>query len=243
MSNDVEGAFDVRVLRARRVSPTVRELVLLRADGAAMDFAAGQCVSLSFRAPEGELRRWFSIASPPDGSSRFTVAIRTSATSALSAVLDALPDGSVLRALGPRGALRRDPLAGLPALFVGTGTGIAPLLSMITDAAGNGESSPLVLLLGVREADERLYADELRLLEAAVPNFAAHYTLSQPPDGWSGLSGYVQEHVPRFVRELDAHGPVHVYLCGSPAMVGAVRDLLRNQLNVPAEQVHEERYG
>lgn len=243
MSGEGDGTFAVRVVRKRMLSPTVRELVLMREDAESMAFASGQCVSLTFPSADGELRRWFSIASPPDGSSRFTVAIRIPEGSALAVALDALPDGSVLRALGPRGALTREPLTGSPSLFVGTGTGIAPLLSMIIDAAGHGELAPLVLLLGVRHESECLYADELRFLASAVSNFRVHYTLSQPSPEWAGLTGYVQEHVARLFRELDELGPAHAYLCGSPAMVASVRDLLRTGLNVPAERVHEERYG
>jgi ferredoxin-NADP reductase len=52
----------------------------------------------------------------------------------------------------------------------------------------------------------------------------------------------VQTHVEGLWRELEKHGEPHAYICGLERMVGAVRDLLRKQMNVPRQQVHSERY-
>jgi NAD(P)H-flavin reductase len=115
---------------------------------------------------------------------------------------------------------------------------------MVRDALARGDTSPLVLLSGVRHEEDRLYRDELEALAAAHPNFRVLYTLSRPQDDWRGLRGYVQTHVEGIFRELAASGaePPHVYICGLERMVGAVRDLLRKQMGVDRKQVHSERY-
>lgn len=238
--------FDVRLARARMLSPNVRELAFERASGPEpFAFQAGQWVSLILPLAEGEARRAYSIASAPDATPGFEVAITRVEGGPGSTFLHDLPVGAIIRAIGPQGFFTRPRGAGgPPSLFVGTGTGVTPLRSMIKDALSAGEQTPLRLLFGVRHEIDRLYHDELSALEAQHPNFRVIYTLSQPGADWAGLRGYVQAHAEPLWRELVATGAgaPHVYICGLERMVGAVRDLLRKQLGVDRKQVHSERY-
>jgi ferredoxin-NADP reductase len=236
--------FDVRLIRARMLAPGVRELRFERVDGAPFTFQAGQWVSLVLPLVEGEARRAYSIASAPDGSPGFDVAITRVEGGAGSTFLHALPLGATLRGIGPQGFFTRPRGALHPSLFVGTGTGVTPLRSMIKDALASGETSPMVLLFGVRHEEDRIYRDELDELAAKHPHFRVVYSLSRPAPDWQGLKGYVQTHTEALWRGLEATGPVppHIYICGLERMVGAVRDLLRKQLGADRKQVHSERY-
>lgn len=231
--------FDVRLARARMLSVNVRELDFERVDGTPFDFVAGQWVSLVLPLSEGEARRAYSIASPPDGTPHLAIAVTKVAEGAGSSFLHALPEGAVVRVIGPQGFFTRPKRH--PALFIGTGTGITPLRSIILDALARGDDSPMTLVVGVRHEDDRLYRDELEALAAKHPNFRVAYSLSQPRDDWQGLRGYVQTHVERELRALGTE-TAHVYICGLERMVGAVRDVLRKQMGLPRQQVHSERY-
>lgn len=236
--------FEVRLSRARMLSPNVRELAWSRTDGLPFDFAAGQWVSLILPLEEGEARRAYSIASAPEGTPTFEVAITHVSGGPGSTYLHALPEGSLIRAIGPQGFFTRPKDATHPALFIGTGTGVTPLRSMIKNALAAGSNAPLRLLFGTRREEDRIYRDELEALAAKHPNFSAQYTLSQGRDDWSGLRGYVQTHVEAAWRELETKSaePPHAYICGLERMVGAVRELLRKQMGVDRKQVHSERY-
>jgi ferredoxin-NADP reductase len=236
--------FDVRLIRERTLSPQVRELGFERVDGAPFAFQAGQWVSLVLPLAEGEARRAYSIASHPDGSPGFEVAVTKVEGGPGSTYLHELPVGATVRAIGPQGFFTRPRAAGHPSLFVGTGTGVTPLRSMIKDALLAGETAPMTLLFGVRHEADQLYREELEALAAQHPNFRAYYSMSRPGPGWSGLTGYVQTHAESFWRELETRGPgaPHLYVCGLERMVGAVRDLLRKQMGVDRKQVHSERY-
>jgi ferredoxin-NADP reductase len=236
--------FDVRLARARMLSPLVRELGFERVDGERFDFQAGQWVSLVLPLAEGEARRAYSIASHPDGSSGFEVAVTRVEGGPGSTYLHELPVGATVRTIGPQGFFTRPRAAGHPSLFVGTGTGVTPLRSMLKDALLAGETTPMTLLFGVRNASDQLYREELEQLTKAHPNFRALYTMSRPDPGWTGLTGYVQTHAESLWRELETAGsaPPHIYICGLERMVGAVRDLLRKQMGVDRKQVHSERY-
>ncbi|MBX3190787.1 MAG: FAD-dependent oxidoreductase [Labilithrix sp.] len=237
--------FDVRLARARMLSPNVRELRFERVDRAPFEFQAGQWVSLVLPLAEGEARRAYSIASPPDGSPSFEVAITRVDGGPGSTHLHELELGRTLRAIGPQGFFTRPPASRGPALFVGTGTGVTPLRSMIRDALASGDASPMTLLFGVRREEDRLYLDELEALEKAHPHFRAIYTLSRGGPSWGGFTGYVQTHVESLWRALAVADPSqapHVYVCGLERMVGAVRDLLRKQMGLERKLVHSERY-
>ena len=205
--------FDVRLARSRMLSPMVRELAFERVDGQTFDFVAGQWVSFVLPLPDGEGRRAYSIASPPTGTGGLSIAVTKVEGGPGSTFLHELPEGAVIRAIGPQGFFTRPRDTRQPSLFVGTGTGVTPLRSMILDALATGDDSPMTLLFGVRFAEDRLYHEELDTLSLAHPNLRIVYTLSQPSADWTGRRGYVQTHVEELWRELESRGEgPHAYL-------------------------------
>lgn len=237
--------FDARLISTRYLSPNVRELVFERADGKPMEFLPGQWVNLLLSLPAGEVKRAYSIASPPDGTPRFELAITRVLGGPGSEHLHAIPEGTILRAVGPQGFFTRGPDELSPSLFVATGTGITPLRSMIIAALRARSRAPLRLLFGARHEEDILYHAELAALAAQNPSFRYVVTLSRPAPSWQGLKGYVQLHVPEIYADLKASAAPelpHVYICGLDRMVTVVRDLARNELGVGRKLVHQERY-
>jgi CDP-4-dehydro-6-deoxyglucose reductase len=231
--------FDLRLARSRLLAPNVRELSFARADGLPFEFEAGQWVSLVLPMPTGEGRRAYSIASAPDGTSELSIAVTKVEGGPGSTYLHDLAPGASLRAIGPQGFFTRT--RGLPSLFVGTGTGVTPLRSMILDALAKGDDARMTLVFGVRTPEDRIYADEFdALAQKHAGQFDVHYSLSRAAADWSGRRGYVQTHVEELYRTLPAGA--HVWVCGLERMVGTVRDLLRKQMGVERKQVHTERY-
>jgi len=235
--------FTVRLKGTKVIAPKVRELAFERENGEPLVFEAGQWLNLVLPLEPAPIKRAYSIASPPRGDGTFELAITQVDGGPGSTYLHSLAPGSTLQALGPSGFFTGPKRAPHGCLFVGTGTGITPLRSIILDELARGNTAPIILVCGVRKAEDRLYDDELRALAAAHPNFSFEYTLSQPTSEWTGRTGYVQTHVTEFWRKLESHGhPPHAYICGLQRMVGAVRDLLRKDLAAERQQVHSERY-
>ncbi len=234
-------SFSVRLVAARALAPSVRELTFEREDGP-LEFAPGQWVNL--RVPVGgrEEKRSYSIASPPEPGARFSLAVTRVDGGAVSQALHELAVGAQLTAEGPAGFFTRAADAGHPSLLVATGTGLSPLRSMLLAAVAAGAREPLWVVLGVRHEEDALYEDELRALAARSPNVRALITLSRPRRAAEHV-GYVQQHVPALLTELAQLGePPHVYICGLERMVKAVRDVARNQLGLPRQRVHSERF-
>jgi ferredoxin-NADP reductase len=236
--------FEARLVASRRLSPAVREMVFERCDEKPFHYEPGQWVNLVLPVDSGEIKRAYSIASPPvSGSRRFEIAVTLVRGGPGSEHLHALEEGASLRAIGPHGLFTRRPDEGSPSIFVGTGTGVTPLRSMILAALAQGAREPLWLLFGARHEDDVLYRDELNALAAAHPNLRYDITLSRPGPAWEGRRGYVQAHLPELVAGLHNEGAAaHVYVCGLDRMVSSVREHLRHELGFDRKRVHAERY-
>ncbi|MDI3289223.1 FAD-dependent oxidoreductase [Polyangium sp. 15x6] len=237
--------FEVRLASATMIAPMVRQLVFERVDGRPLDHDPGQWINLALPLPEGERRRAYSIASAPDGSSRFELAVTRVPCGTGSIFLHDLPEGSVLSAIGPHGLFTRTSEDPSPSLFIGTGTGVTPLRAMMQAAIAAGSKAPLWLLFGARFEEDILYRAEMEAFTRAHPHVRYTVTLSRPGESWTGKSGYVQTHVPTLLRELEAaSAPAlpHVYVCGLERMVKSVRELCRHELGVDRKHVHTERY-
>lgn len=225
------------------LASNVRELDFERTDGSPFVFTAGQWVSLVLPLPEGEGRRAYSIASAPGFSPGFSLAVTRVEGGPGSSYLHAMKEGDALRVIGPQGFFTRDAVH--PTLFVGTGTGVTPLRSMLLDALNRGDTSPMTLLFGVRFDADRIYREELEELARTKPNVRVEFCLSRPLASWAGRTGYVQAHVEELWKDLvgaDASTAPHAYVCGLERMVSAVRDLLRKRIGVDRRSVHGERY-
>jgi CDP-4-dehydro-6-deoxyglucose reductase, E3 len=246
--------FEARLTLARTLTPSVRELVFERLDGRPMEFVPGQWVSTALGAAEApaeppgteaEMRRSYSIASSPEGTPRFEIAVTRVQGGPGSTLLHAMELGTVLRFVGPQGFFTRpSPASELPALMIATGTGVTPMRSMLRAAAARGARSTVWLLLGVRQEADILYGEEFRALARDYPFFRFEPTLSRPFGPWEGRRGYVQTHIRGLWAELAARGEgaPHAYVCGLERMVGSVRELLRKEMGLPRQQVHSERY-
>jgi CDP-4-dehydro-6-deoxyglucose reductase len=236
--------FDIGITSATTIAPSVQAFVFERLDGRPLLFEPGQWLNLILPLPAGEIRRAYSIASAPDGTPRFELAVTEVQDGPGSGFLCGLGPGARLRAVGPQGFFTRGALDPHPSLLVATGTGVTPLRSMLNAALAAGSTTPMWLLLGVRHVEDILYREEFEGLARSHPGVRVDFTLSQGGDAWSGRTGYVQRHVPELFAELarTSQAEPHVYVCGLERMVTAVRQLARKEMGLPRERVHGERY-
>ncbi len=236
--------FVVKLISSQMISPSVKSLVFERIDGAPMEFRPGQWVNLLSAAgsPSGtvEDKRSYSIASAPDGSQRFEVIVTRVETGRFSPLLHAMSEGTELTCIGPEGLFTRAAHDPRPAVFVGTGTGLAPLRSMIVADLASGGRSKKELLFGVRTPEDVFFQSEF---EAWAPRgVTTTVTLSRPPASWGGARGYVQTHLSDAIDRAGARELVQVYICGLTRMVEEVKALARGPLALPRRHVHVERY-
>jgi NAD(P)H-flavin reductase len=129
-----------------------------------------------------------------------------------------------------RGAPGRD------VLFVATGTGIAPIRSMLLDLLDRNDGRTATLFWGVRSERDLYYQDELHALARTHTNFSFEMTLSRPTGAWRGETGRVTRLVDQRVSGV---GSLSAYVCGNARMIADVAAILNTKGLCP---IYREKY-
>jgi NAD(P)H-flavin reductase len=126
-----------------------------------------------------------------------------------------------------------------PLILIATGTGFAPLKSMLGYKAAVRDQRPVDLYWGVREPAELYLAPLIARWQARHDWLRFRPVLSRPPRDWDGLTGWVQDAV---VAEHPELGGYDVYACGSEAMTTGAQALLTEQAGLPEAQFHADAF-
>jgi CDP-4-dehydro-6-deoxyglucose reductase len=118
-------------------------------------------------------------------------------------------------------------------VFIATGAGIAPIMSMISDRVTTTDK--IQLLFGVRAEEDIFWTERLQAWEKVSANFSFILTLSQPSSMWSGKTGRVVDYITSFVQT----SLIEYYLCGSLDMVKDARVNLVGQ-GISTKNIHLE---
>jgi ferredoxin-NADP reductase len=194
---------------------------------------AGQHYVVRLTAPDGyTASRSYSVASAPDSTNQFELTVERLVGGEISVFLhDEVVIGDELEVRGPIGLWFV--WRGLtPAILVGGGSGIVPLMAMLRLARRTGHSDLVRLVVSVRTPGDLYYAEELPGPETAVV-----YSRT-PPAGFPRPAGRLTPaDLAPFIR-LDATA----YVCGSSGFADAASDILVG-LGLPVDQIRVERFG
>ena len=230
--------FQAEVWRIRSLTPEVREIQFQLREPPEIVFKPGQFVS--FQLLSGEtgrvVTRPYSIASAPFERQQITVVLNYVPGGPGSSYLFSLKEGDRVQFRGPAGSfyLRDDPTRDL--LFVATGTGIAPIRSMLLDLTARHDPRSARLYWGLRGEQDLYYQDELDRLSTEHANVQVIVTLSRPARSWAGRTGRVTRLVDEEIRSVDT---LAVYLCGNSAMITEVTAILSSKGLCP---IYREKY-
>ncbi len=228
--------YTARVSRATDLTHDVRLIQLDLLAPPAIEFEPGQFVSFSVDQPglPHRLTRPYSIVSPPARTDAIELLLNRVPGGPGSGFLFSLDVGDEVTFRGPAGTFVLRDYADRRLLFVATGTGIAPIRSML--AARLPSPTPVTLYWGLRSERDLYFQDELAALAARHPEFTPVITLSQPADPWDGTRGRVQRLIEEQVTNVD---DLAVYVCGGSAMIASVVALIRAIGVCP---IHREQY-
>lgn len=225
-----------RLVESVELAPNVRHFVFEVPGVEKFHFSPGQFVSFKSRLGEKEVVRAYSLVSSPNGSNRFELCLNRVDDGLLSPHLFDLPLGGEIEIQEPLGYFTlRHP--DRDALFIATGTGIAPFRSLLLSHLPES-GQRFTLLFGVRHEQGILYGKEFEELQERHSNFRFWPTVTRPSESWRGRTGRVQAHLEEAIgenRNLD------VYICGMKDMVDDVRVRLK-QMGFDRKQIIYEKY-
>jgi NAD(P)H-flavin reductase len=202
-----------------------------------MEFLAGQYCSFKI---SDSVRRTFSITTPPSQTDSFEVCADITPMGPGSKMLVNAKPGDIVEFVGPLGKFIIDRESLRQPVFIATGTGIAPIRSMIyefLESEVRSKKQEATLFWGVRYEEDIFWNEEFMKLEDQHQHFQYYLTLSQPTDTWKGRKGYVTDHL-NHLKDLAKHD---FYLCGNRVTIDSIRELLVHR-GVPSEQVKMELF-
>jgi CDP-4-dehydro-6-deoxyglucose reductase len=229
--------FHAEVVRIEDLTHDVRGIELRLSEPPDIRFKAGQFIS--FEVPSSGrvpfVTRPYSIASPPSQSDHVTLVFNLVVGGPGSTYLYGLREGDKVQFKGPVGSfyLRED---SRDLLLVATGTGIAPLRSMLLAELERESARQVTLIWGLRSQRDLYYQLELAELRRAHTRFSCVTTLSRPEPGWTGVEGRVTTYIE---KELTSVKNLSVYLCGNGGMIKDVTTILNAKGLCP---IYREKY-
>jgi ferredoxin-NADP reductase len=231
-----EDHLRTRLIEWRELAPEVRHFAFEVPELEHLHFTPGQFVSFTEILDGLKVTRAYSIASPPDGN-RFELCLNRVEEGRFSPYLFRMQPGDEIEMKGPLGGfVLRDPA--VDAVFVATGTGVAPIRSILLHELQRGTQRQYTFLFGVRQEGTLLYGEEFNALAARHPNFHFLPTLTRGSEDWKGLRGRVQQHLASVIGDRR---DLHVYICGMKAMVEDVRTQLK-EWGFDRKQIIYEKY-
>jgi ferredoxin-NADP reductase len=234
-----------RIERIERQTATVVSFFL--APSQPFAFRAGQHVDVRLTAPDGyQAERSYSIASAPENPNLIELTIERLDDGEVSPYFhDVAAVGDEIELRGPIGGYfiwsATDPA---PALFVGGGSGVVPLMSMLRHRARQTHPAARVwLLFSARTWDDVIYRNELLAMHDARDGFDLAVALTREPA--RRACDYSRRVDPPMMADVLARlraPPRQVYICGSNRFVEAAAQALIASA-VPANLIRTERYG
>ena len=221
----------------------------VRFDNEPTPFEPGQYMTIGVMVDGKIVQRPYSVASPPveAGTSGYEFYVRLVQGGTFTPLLWEMPVGQKMRMIGPKGKFMLTPEDDRTHIFISSGTGNAPFVSMMKQALADGTPRRAVFLNGVSYAHEIGYRSLLEGWQSSG-RYPVTYipTVSRASDpsnaSWMGRTGRVETILEPVLDELGLSAANSVaYICGNPDMINAAEATLLSR-DYPPEQVHKELY-
>lgn len=234
--------------RPYRVTRVVDESSVIRSfhlepedDHGVPPFDAGQHLPIRLRLADGSvLSRTYTIShAPSDGQLRLSVKREGTASSHLH---DHVRSGDRIEALGPRGQFTIDAKARRPAVLIGAGVGITPMVAFARHLVAEGfrhrRTRPTHLIQVARDDAVRAFGAELDALVVRAKG-ALRLHLVLDADRTGALAGPLNIDLLKALLPFDDH---EFFLCGPPGFMQSLYDGLRD-LGVRDTRIQAESFG
>ncbi|MDD2727789.1 FAD-binding oxidoreductase [Malikia sp.] len=223
-----------RIQELNRLANDVMQVRLRLPPTADFTYLPGQYIDVI--GPAG-IRRSYSLANARAADKHLELHIRSVPGGTMSEYwFQQAKVNDLLRLNGPLGTFFLRQVSGLDLVFLATGTGIAPVKSMLEGmSALSADQQPrsVTVYWGGRKPQDLYY-------DVAAFSGSARYVpvLSQADDTWYGARGHVQQQL---LNDMSDLSQVVVYACGSDAMIHSAKTLL-NSAGLPTHRFHSDAF-
>lgn len=201
-------------------------------------FYAGQYINVIMK---DHSERSFSIANPPHEKGYIELHVRCRAHGKFSDELfnDLVKPGESLDIRGPMGdfCLKE---SDKPILFICSGTGFAPIQSIVEHMIRQQSRRPITLYRGARDRNDLYLNQRVEGWQSELLHFQHIPILSAalPTDCWAGRTGYVHQAVLNDFSDLYGY---QAYVCGGQKMVETTYKALLS-IGLPDSEFHSDTF-
>ncbi|MEE9354813.1 MAG: 2Fe-2S iron-sulfur cluster-binding protein [Methylococcaceae bacterium] len=239
-----DGAANLTVVRIINETSQVKTFQLLAETPTAFIYKPGQYVTVMVTINGEEHSRCYSMSSSPSRPYRLDLTVKREPGGLVSNWLcDQIKQGDRLTLKKPKGRFSCLSSPASKLLFVGAGSGITPLMSMVRWLADTNSSVTAKFLVSFREFDDIIFRSELELMSASECNVDIGVTLTSNKKlkkPWQVFRGRVDktmlyEFAPD-VLERD------IYLCGPEGFMTSIKATLQ-EIGYPMHRLHCESFN
>jgi ferredoxin-NADP reductase len=217
------GEYQTELLGVRYLSAATYEASVTRPKN--FSFLPGQRVRFSAKT----IHRDYTIVSGPQ-EDIISLCIRHVRDGKFSGVIASASPGTQFTFTGPHGYFRYFPSED-QAVFIATGTGIAPFVSFVHDHV-----SDFILLHGITDPSEQYYKEKFT---SAASLYIPCFSSGQPDQ--QNTTACFHGRVTRYLETELPSGKYHFYLCGSAGMIADSLPIIDERF--PESKVFIESYA
>jgi len=181
----------------------------------------------------------YSIATN-EGENKFGLLVDTSPGGPGSKYFENLKVGDEINFLGPFGTFIFKPDSAVKhILFLGTGSGCAPLRCIIDNLLKiEHVQTPMTLYLGLRYQADIFWQDYFEKLSKGYLNFNFVLVISKPDANWQGKSGHITDCISQDFPDMSG---LTAYLCGNISMIQEATSILVSR-GIAKEKIYSEKF-
>lgn len=225
-----------KLYRMRMAAPDVAVVDLRFPAGVKVPFKAGQYLQVHLNGAEP---RSFSMSNAPKSADSVQLQVRVMPGSLFGEkILPTLQPGDLVTVELPFGDfyLREGPA---PVIMVASGTGFAPIQSILEDALATQKDRSFTLYWGSRKADGLYALEQVKKWQQKFSHFRFVGVLSDDDSDHNMRKGFVHDAVLADYTNLSGH---QVYVCGAPVLVSAARQAFVAQRGLPGGQFYADSF-
>ena len=213
-----------------------------------MEYTAGQYAFFDiggvYNDPKGPIRHFTLASSPTEKFIMLSTRIRDSP---YKKRLASLEEGIKVKVKGPQGKFTLHDDYSKSAIFLSGGIGVTPFRSMIKYATDKNLPMKITMFDSNRNTQNILFKSDFDDCVNKNKNLTIIYTITEEErlngsQEWRGERGRInKEIITKYLNGSDLESGLF-YICGPPAMLNAMKQILKDELKVPDDRIKIEEF-
>jgi ferredoxin-NADP reductase len=233
--------ISLRLTQTERQTHDTRTLRFWILNGKRLCAKPGQFLTFQWMVNGQRVPGSYTISSSPIHEDYVEITAKRMEDGHVSVFLDeSASPGLEVEASGPYGRFHFDETHHKSIVLVAAGSGITPMMSMLSYIDDLKLTNHVRLLYCVRTHEDIIFQNELVRLRMSLPNFKYEVCLSRPHPTWTGRRGRLtKEFVSQHVTDLDS--PTF-FLCGPKGFMESAYQILLT-LGINEDRILQESFG